>query len=138
MLKAIALNCSLKRSQQPSSTDKLLGEIAQELRAKDVETEILRVVDFDVKPGVSSDEGDGDQWPQLRARIVESDILLLGTPVWLGQPSSVVKRVLERLDAFLGETDDAGTCPLTARSRPLRWSATRTARTTCAPSCSRR
>lgn len=68
----------------------------------------IRVVDHDVKPGVESDMGDGDAWPALRTAILDADILVLGTPVWMGQPSSVVKRVLERLDAFLGETDENG------------------------------
>ncbi|HEV7293221.1 MAG TPA: flavodoxin family protein [Devosia sp.] len=107
-LSAIALNCTLKSSGSPSSTDLLLGQVLEAFRQEGVEGEILRVADFDVKPGVSSDEGNGDQWPQLRRRILDSDILILGTPIWLGQPSSVCKRVLERMDAFLGEKDDAG------------------------------
>ncbi len=111
MLQALALNCSLKPGGKPSSTDKLLHEIADAFRPHGVETEILRVVDHDVRPGVSSDEGGGDQWPRIRVRIVASDILVVGTPIWLGQPSSVAKRVLERLDAFLGETDARGHMP---------------------------
>ena len=111
MPKAIALNCTLKRGDQPSSTHKLLAEVADALRPHGVDTEIVRVVDFDVHPGVRSDEGQGDQWPRLREKIVASDILVLGTPIWLGQPSSVAKRVLERLDAFLGETDARGHMP---------------------------
>ena len=66
------------------------------------------MLDHDVKPGVLSDMGDGDEWPALRERIVAADIFVLGLPIWMGQPSSVAKRVLERLDAFLGETDDRG------------------------------
>ncbi|WIJ23791.1 flavodoxin family protein [Devosia sp. RR2S18] len=107
-LSAIALNCTLKSSGSPSSTDLLLSQVLEAFRQEGVEGEILRVADFDVKPGVSSDEGNGDQWPQLRRRILDSDILIVGTPIWLGQPSSVCKRVLERMDAFLGEKDDAG------------------------------
>lgn len=59
----------------------------------------------------TSDEGTGDGWPAIRARIVAADILVIGTPIWMGQPSSVCKRVLERLDAFLAETDEAGRMP---------------------------
>ncbi len=65
----------------------------------------------DVSPGVESDMGGSDEWPALRRRIIEADIFVLGTPIWMGQPSSVAKRVLERLDAFLGETDDRGRMP---------------------------
>jgi multimeric flavodoxin WrbA len=60
---------------------------------------------------VKSDEGEGDAWPLLRKRVVEADILIIGTPIWLGQPSSVAKRVLERMDAFLEETDARGRMP---------------------------
>jgi multimeric flavodoxin WrbA len=70
--------------------------------------EIVRVADHDVKPGVTSDEGPGAAWPELRRRVLAADILVVGTPIWLGQPSSVCKRVLERMDAFLSETDDQG------------------------------
>lgn len=110
---AIAINCTLKRSTgEPSSTDKLLGEVAAALGKHDVTvTETIRIADHDVKPGVSSDEGDGDAWPELRRRILTADILVFGLPIWLGQPSSVAKRVLERMDAFLSETDDRGRTP---------------------------
>lgn len=61
-----------------------------------------------IKAGVSSDEGAGDDWPAIRHKILAADILLVGTPIWLGQPSSVCKRALERMDAFLDETDEEG------------------------------
>lgn len=87
----------------------LLDELAGALRKEGVTVEEpVRLVDLDIKPGVTSDEGDGDDWPDVRRRILDADILVLGTPVWMGQPSSVAKRVLERLDAFLGEEDDQG------------------------------
>ena len=104
-LTAIALNCTRKPGKEKSSTDKLLGEVLDELKAHKVSGEIVRVADLNIKPGVKSDEGDGDDWPDLRAKILDADILVLGTPIWLGQPSSVAKRVLERMDAFLSETD---------------------------------
>lgn len=107
-LKAIALNCTLKPSPASSSCGLLLTQVLAHLSEHDVAGEVVRVVDLDVKPGVSSDEGDGDEWPGLRTRILDADILVLGTPIWLGHPSSVCQRVLERLDAFLSETDDRG------------------------------
>ncbi|CAA0096724.1 Uncharacterised protein [Starkeya nomas] len=60
---------------------------------------------------MTSDEGEGDEWPALRRRILAADILLIGTPIWLGQPSSVAKRVLEQMDAFLSEGDERGRMP---------------------------
>ncbi|MES2492504.1 MAG: NAD(P)H-dependent oxidoreductase [Pseudomonadota bacterium] len=112
-LKAIGLNCTLKQSGRgPSSTDQMIGLIAAGLGKLGVAcSETIRVADFDVKPGVTSDEGDGDAWPELRRRILDHDILIFGTPVWLGQMSSIAKRVLERMDAFLSETDDQGRMP---------------------------
>ncbi|WP_438750265.1 flavodoxin family protein [Pararhizobium sp. O133] len=109
-LTAIAFNSTLKSSasDEASSTARLLQLIVEELKQYGVETEIIRLADHDIKPGVSSDEGEGDAWPEIRAKILNADILLVGTPIWLGQPSSVCKRALERMDAFLDETDDQG------------------------------
>lgn len=109
-IKALAFNSTLKSSasSEESSTGKLLELIAKEFEKHDVETEIIRLADHDIKPGVTSDEGEGDAWPKIREKVLEADILLIGTPIWLGQPSSVCKRALERMDAFLEETDDQG------------------------------
>jgi multimeric flavodoxin WrbA len=105
---ALVLNCTLKRSPNPSNTEQLARVLTETFERAGVATEIVRVVDHDVLPGVSSDEGDGDAWPAIRERVVSSEILVLATPTWLGQPSSVAKRVLERMDALISETDDAG------------------------------
>jgi multimeric flavodoxin WrbA len=108
---AIALNCTLKSGQEKSSTEKLLGEIMTELSRYDISGDIVRIADLNIKPGVASDEGDGDDWPELRKRILAADLLIMGSPIWLGQPSSIAKRVLERMDAFLEETDERKRMP---------------------------
>jgi multimeric flavodoxin WrbA len=105
---AVALSCTLKASPADSSTDVLCQQILDALGEHDVEGALIRVVDHDVRPGVSSDEGDGDAWPAIRQEVLDADIVVLGTPIWMGQPSSVCKRVLERMDAFISETDDGG------------------------------
>lgn len=112
-LTAFALNCSLKPSSadESSSTDKMLSDLLDALEPHGVKGEIVRALDHDIKPGVESDMGEGDDWPAIRARILAADIFILGTPIWMGQPSSVAKRVLERLDAFLSETDEKGRMP---------------------------
>lgn len=109
-LTAIAFNATLKSTSagEPSSTDRMLRLVLDELAAHGVESEVVRLADHDIKPGVTSDEGEGDAWPALRRRILAADILVLGTPIWLGQPSSICKRALERMDAFLSETDEQG------------------------------
>lgn len=112
-LTAIGLNCTLKREEEESSsTDRMIDLLARELAEQGVSlAEVIRVAAHNVLPGVTSEEGPGDDWPDLRRRILAADILILGTPIWLGQPSSLAKRVLERMDAFLGETDDRGRMP---------------------------
>ena len=112
-LSAIAINCSLKPSAgESSSTDKMIGLLVSELAKRGVSfSETIRIADHNVKPGVSSDEGEGDAWPDIRRRILAADILVFGTPIWLGQASSVAKRVIERMDAFLSETDEQGRMP---------------------------
>jgi multimeric flavodoxin WrbA len=112
-LTAIALNCSLKRSTgEASSTGVMISVLDAAFSSHDVTlTETIRLADYNVLPGVTSDEGPGDDWPSIRRRILGADILIFGTPIWLGQTSSLAKRVLERMDAFLGETDDRGRMP---------------------------
>lgn len=112
-LTAMAINCTLKRSDgEPSSTDTMIDLLAGELRKHGVEfTETLRLADYNILPGVESDMGSGDDWPDLRRRILAADILIFGTPIWLGQLSSIAKRALERMDAFLGETDERSRMP---------------------------
>ncbi|EHA15607.1 flavodoxin family protein [Halomonas sp. HAL1] len=107
-LTAFAINCTLTPSPAESSCERLIAETLTELERHGVTGEQIRAVDFNIKPGVTSDEGEGDDWPQLRQRILDADIFILGSPVWLGHHSSVCQRVLERLDAFLDETDDQG------------------------------
>ena len=112
-IKAIALNCSLKAdAADKSSTDAMIAVLADAFAEHDVEVaETVRVAACDIKPGVTSDEGPGDDWPLLRKKILDHDILIFGGPIWMGQIGSVAKRVLERMDAFLDEADDAGRMP---------------------------
>jgi multimeric flavodoxin WrbA len=107
-LNALVLNCTLKPSPAESSSELLATELIAELREHDVASDLVRVVDRKVRFGVSTDEGDGDEWPVLREAMLNAEILVLVTPIWLGQPSAVCKMVLERLDAELGETDEQG------------------------------
>ena len=107
-LRALALNCTLSPSPAASSTDKLAREVLDALAEHGVEGSIVRVVDHDLRPGVELDMGEGDAWPGIRAQVMAADILVLATPTWLGQHSSVAQRVFERLDAELAEKDDQG------------------------------
>ena len=99
MIRALALNCTLTPSPGTSSTELLAGQVLAAMAEHGVEGEQLRVVDFDVKPGVEADMGDGDAWPGIRSKILAADILLVCSPTWMGHMSSVASRVLERLAA---------------------------------------
>lgn len=107
-LRALALNCTLSASPAASSTGKLAQEVLDALAEHGVTGSMVRVVDHDVRPGVEVDMGEGDAWPGIREQVMVADILVLATPTWLGQHSSVAQRVLERLDAELSETDAEG------------------------------
>jgi multimeric flavodoxin WrbA len=107
-LRALALVCSLKPSPEPSSSDLLARQVLAALEEHGTSGDVVRVIDHDVKPGVEVDMGPGDEWPAIREKLLAADILLIATPTWVGHPSSVAQRVLERLDGELSETDDEG------------------------------
>jgi len=107
-LRALVLVCTLKPSPSESSSQLIGTQVLDALKEHGAEGEVVGVVDHHVRFGVTTDEGDGDEWPAIREKMLGSDILVIATPIWLGQPSSVCKMVLERLDAELGETDDEG------------------------------
>lgn len=107
-LTAVAINATLNASPTASSTQLLTGQVLDKLAEHGVLTSTVRAVDHDILPGISTDLGEGDEWPAIRQRILDADILVFGTPTWLGQHSSVAQRVLERLNADMSETDAQG------------------------------
>jgi multimeric flavodoxin WrbA len=84
------------------------GDGGTERAGRDSDARARPRLQRNVLPGVTNDEGEGDEWPQLLEKILAADILIIASPTWVGQPSSVAKRVLERMDALLSETDDQG------------------------------
>lgn len=108
MTTALALVCTLKASPAPSSSELLASQVLAQLATHGVTGDHLRIVDHHVALGVTTDEGDGDGWPAIRERVLAADILVLATPIWMGHAASVAQQVLERLDAELSETDEAG------------------------------
>jgi multimeric flavodoxin WrbA len=111
-VRALVLNCTLKKSPAESNTQALAETVIAELEHRDVKVDTVRVVDQRIPFGVETDLGDGDEWPALHSQILRSDILIVATPTWLGQPSSVAKLVLERMDAIISER------PTTAHRSP--------------------
>jgi multimeric flavodoxin WrbA len=108
-LRAVGLVCSLKPGPAASSSVLIAEHVVRELDKAGVESELVRCVDHNIAPGVEDDMGSGDEWPAIRAKVLDADILLFSTPVWLGHPSSVTQRVLERRNAELSNIDDSGT-----------------------------
>jgi multimeric flavodoxin WrbA len=106
-MKALLINCTLKPSPERSNTEALAEVVIDKLRAEGVEVTEVRAVDKDLKPGVETDMGEGDEWPSIHDALLAADILVIATPTWLARPASVTQRVLERMDAMIAETDDA-------------------------------
>lgn len=112
-LHAVFLNCTLKPSPAESNTRALIDKVIGLMTPMGVECEVIRVVDHRVAFGVSSDEGDGDEWPRILERVKAADIVVIGTPIWFGVRSSVAQLVIERLDGTYTEGDaETGQFPL--------------------------
>jgi multimeric flavodoxin WrbA len=111
-LKALTINCTLKRSPEGSHTAKLLGVVEAILVRNRVELEQVRLVDHVIAPGVYPDMtergAERDDWPQIWEKVKAADILVIGTPIWLGEKSSVCKQLIERLYAHSGQTNAKG------------------------------
>ncbi|WP_030935095.1 flavodoxin family protein [Streptomyces sp. NRRL B-24720] len=105
-MRALVINCTLKPSPQPSNTEALATIVITALEGHGVAVDVVRAVDLHLSPGVETDMGEGDDWPGVHEKLLAAQILVVASPTWLGRPSSVAQRVLERMDAMLSETDD--------------------------------
>ncbi|MEW1913925.1 NAD(P)H-dependent oxidoreductase [Kitasatospora sp. NPDC085895] len=110
-MRALVINCTLKPSPEPSNTEALAAVVGAELTSLGVEVDTVRAVDLDLRPGVKTDMGAGDQWPAVHEKLLAAEILVVASPTWVGRPSSIAQRVLERMDAMISETDDEGRPP---------------------------
>ena len=111
-LRALYINCTLKPSPQQSHTRGLMDVSVNIMESEGVTVDVIRFVDFDVATGIQPDmtaEGaDKDAWPDLYERVLAADILVIGTPIWLGQRSSEATKLIERLYAMSGRKNDKG------------------------------
>lgn len=100
-MKAIILNCTLKKSDgdEESNTQALVDKAVNEFKKYDTETEVIRIADYHISSGTNVDDGDGDQWPGIFSKIQNSDIVIIASPVWMGNLCSLGMRVLEKLDS---------------------------------------
>ena len=107
-LKAVFLNCSLKSSDEVSNTEGIMKDVQTHYNQLGVESEIIRLADYRVALGVQEDMGDGDQWPEILEKVKAADILIIGTPLWLGEKSSLATLAIERLYGSSSVTNDKG------------------------------
>jgi multimeric flavodoxin WrbA len=111
-LKALFINCTLKKSPTKSHTRGLMDVSMDIMKSEGVEAEVLRLVDYDVPVGVQPDmtkEGASkDDWPEIYEKVAASHILVIGTPIWLGERSSVATKLIERLYAMSGMQNEKG------------------------------
>ncbi|HVF76421.1 MAG TPA: flavodoxin family protein [Acidimicrobiales bacterium] len=111
-LRATIVNCTLKRSPSQSHTQGLLDRSIAIMERAGVEVDVIRAVDHDLPPGVYPDMREHgfatDEWPAICDRVMAADIVVIGTPIWLGEKSSVCTRVIERLYGNSAELNDAG------------------------------
>ncbi len=111
-LKALFINCTLKKSPQTSNTEGLLRVSRAIMEANGIGVETIRAVDHDIAFGVYTDMTEhgweSDAWPEIQKRVLDANILILGTPIWLGEKSSVCSQVIERLYGYSGELNESG------------------------------
>lgn len=111
-LRAVYINCTLKRSPERSHTEGLMRQSMAIMEKNDVAVEYLRAVDHDIAPGVYPDMTehgwDSDAWPSIQQKVMASQILIIGSPIWLGEKSSVCTKVVERLYGYSGVLNEAG------------------------------
>lgn len=111
-LSALFINCTLKPSPSQSHTRGLMDVSAAIMEENDVKVEFLRAADHDIPPGVYPDMTEHgwerDEWPEIFERVLEADILILGSPIWLGEKSSICQKVIERLYGNSAELNEDG------------------------------
>lgn len=110
-LKAIFLLATLKRKRTGgdfSHTEVLCDLVAENLRPYNVACEIVRLAEYDIKPGIKSNMGKGDEWPGILKKVLAADIIVFATPIWWGMQSSLIQRVIERMDELNEELLETG------------------------------
>ena len=111
-LSALFINCTLKKSPRTSHTRGLIDVSKHIMEKHNVDVEVIRAIDYDIATGVYPDmtekNWDKDDWPAIQKKVLDSDILVLGTPIWLGSKSSICSKVIERLYSYSGEVNEEG------------------------------
>lgn len=111
-LKAVFLNCTLKKSPDNSHTELLINASRNIMEKQGVKTELIRVTDYDIafgmQPDMTKHGWEADEWPRIQEKVMAADIVVIGSPIWLGVKSSVATLAIERLYSNSGEKNDKG------------------------------
>lgn len=111
-LSVLYINCTLKKSPQTSHTSNLMDVSKTIMKKENVKIDEIRLIDHHVANGVYPDMTEHgwekDEWPEIFERVMDADILIVGTPIWLGEKSSIAQKLIERLYAMSGKTNDKG------------------------------
>src|SRR6056297_513717 len=111
-LSALFINCTLKKSPRQSHTRGLIDVSKHIMEKHNVDVKVIRAIDYDIATGVYPDmkekNWDKDDWPAIQKKVLDSDILILGTPIWLGSKSSICSKVIERLYSYSGKLNEKG------------------------------
>lgn len=110
-LKALFINCSIKKDKSKSHTQLLINKAANIMTTEGVAVEQIYALEHKIAFGMIKDgaeENLEDDWPEIQRKIMAADILVIGTPIWLGVKSSVATQVIERMYAYSGDRNDKG------------------------------
>ena len=99
-LRVLVLNASLKHGSEISNTEEVAGQVLGHMGDQNIESEIIRLADKNIPVGLGFKESDEDAWPEISEKIIAADIVIFATPIWWGQRSSLMQRIIERMDAF--------------------------------------
>ncbi len=111
-LNALFLNCTLKKSPEKSHTQGLIDISKAIMEKKGISVEVIRPIDHHIAFGVWGDMTehgwDKDDWPEIYKKVQDSEILVITSPIWLGEKSSVCTQIIERLYSTSGDLNEAG------------------------------
>jgi multimeric flavodoxin WrbA len=111
-MSAIVLLATLKPKNELSHTAVLAKLLIEKLGRSDIQSEMIRLIDYNIRPGIKENMGKGDEWPNILKKILAADIIIFATPIWWGLHSSLMQRVVERMDTLNDSLLETGTSPL--------------------------
>jgi multimeric flavodoxin WrbA len=107
-LKVLVLNASLKHKKDTSNTEELSQLVLENMSAHKISSDVIRLADMNIPVGLGFREDASDEWPAIVEKIKAADIVIFATPIWWGGRSSLMQRIIERLDSLDEEYISSG------------------------------